>query len=112
MLRLKLDTAKNEKEKAKKEWKKFDEQLKQKKDELKVISNDNNPYMKRIKLLETDMKFDHNSLLTGYDQQITDIQKSLKTKQGDLKEFKQLVLDAKQARTVSQLLVENTKLSV
>jgi histone deacetylase complex regulatory component SIN3 len=49
---------------------------------------------------------------TGYDHQITDLQNNFKTKENDCKEFKQLVLDAKQAKNLSQLLVENTKLSV
>lgn len=132
MLKSKLDIVRNEKEKAKKEWKRLDEQLTEKKDELKIISNDNNPYMKRIKLLENKLDkamIKYNEAMsirrtyeqileklkeerTGYDHQITELQKNLKTKENDCKEFKQLVLDAKQAKNLSQLLVENTKLSV
>ena len=47
----------------------------------------------------------------GYDNQISAIQKSLKSKEHDSEEFKLLLQDAKQARGYSDLLLKNTKLS-
>jgi hypothetical protein len=48
----------------------------------------------------------------SYDIQITSIQQSLKTKQHDSKEFKQLLHDAQQAKHYSEMLLKNTELSV
>jgi hypothetical protein len=47
----------------------------------------------------------------GYDNQISAIQNSLKSKDRDCEEFKLLLQDAKQARNYSDILVKNTRLS-
>lgn len=47
----------------------------------------------------------------GYDNQIAAIQKSLKSKDHDLDEFKLLLQDSKQAKSYSELLYKNTLLS-
>lgn len=132
MLRLKLDHVKNEKNKSKHEWRKLDEKLKELKSESKLISDDNNPYMRKIKLLENKLdkamiKYNeamsirrtYEQILTrlkeeraGYDNQISSIQKSLKSKEHDCEEFKILLQDAKQAKAYSELLLKNTELSV
>jgi chromosome segregation ATPase len=129
---LQLDLARNEKEKAKREWQRLDKNLKDKRVEAKVIFDDNNPYTKRIKLLENKLDkamIKYNEAMSirrtyeqildrlkqeraGYDIQITSIQQSLKTKQHDSKEFKQLLHDAQQAKHYSEMLLKNTELSV
>ena len=96
-----------------------------------MIPDDNNPYVKRIKLLENKLdkamiKYNeamsirrtYEQILTrlkeeraGYDNQIAAIQKSLKAKGHDLNEFKQLLQDSKQANNNSQQLVTATKSS-
>jgi len=101
------------------------------KSEAKTISDDNNPYMRRIKLLENKLdkamiKYNeaisirrtYEQILTrlkeekaGYDSQIGGIQKSIKSKDRDCQEFKLLLQDAKQARGYSELLLKNTRLS-
>ena len=131
ILRQKLDYARAQKNKSKVEWKKLDEKLKELKNESKLISDDNNPYMRRIKLLENKLdkamiKFNeamsirrtYEQILNrlreeraGYDNQIMAVQKSLKSKEHDCDEFKLLLQDAKQARSYSELLLKNTKLS-
>lgn len=129
--RLKYDQAKREKLKSKEEWKKNTEKYNELKNEAKLISDDNNPYVKRIKLLENKLdkamiKYNeamsirrtYEQILTrlkeeraGYDNQIAAIQKSLKAKGHDLSEFKLLLQDSKQAKNNSQKLVNNTKMS-
>ena len=129
--RLKYDEARNAKLKSKEEWKKNSEKYNQLKNEAKLISDDNNPYVKRIKLLENKLdkamikyneamsiKRTYEQILmrlkeerAGYDNQIAAIQKSLKAKGHDLSEFKLLLQDSKQARNYSELLVKNTQLS-
>ena len=129
--RLKLDKAINEKLKSKEAWKKNSEKYNELKAEAKIISDENNPYYKRIKLLENKLdkamiKYNeamsirrtYEQILTrlkeeraGYDNQIAAIQKSLKAKNHDLNEFKALLQDSKQARMYSDLLLKNTKLS-
>ena len=129
--RLKRDQARNEKEKSKNAWKKNSEKYNELKTEAKLISDDNNPYVKRIKLLENKLdkamiKYNeamsirrtYEQILTrlkeeraGYDNQIAAIQKSLKAKGHDLGEFKLLLQDSKQARMYSELLLKNTELS-
>ena len=129
--RLKLDQARNEKLKSKEAWKKNSEKYNELKAEAKLISDDNNPYVKRIKLLENKLdkamiKYNeamsirrtYEQILTrlkeeraGYDNQIAAIQKSLKAKGHDLSEFKLLLQDSKQARMYSELLLKNTELS-
>lgn len=129
--RLKLDQARSEKLKSKEEWKKNTEKYNELKNEAKLISDDNNPYVKRIKLLENKLdkamiKYNeamsirrtYEQILTrlkeeraGYDNQIAAIQKSLKAKGHDLSEFKLLLQDSKQAKNNSQKLVSNTKMS-
>ena len=99
--------------------------------EAKFINDDNNPYVKRIKLLENKLdkamiKYNeamsirrtYEQILTrlkeeraGYDNQIAAIQKSLKSKGHDLNEFKLLLQDSKMAKVYSKLLVDNTILS-
>jgi hypothetical protein len=131
ILKLKLDHARCQKLKAREEWKKLDEKLKELKGEAKQIGDDNNPYMRRIKLLENKLdkamiKYNeamsirrtYEQILTrlkeeraGYDNQIAAIQKSLKAKEHDCEEFKLLLQDAKQARAYSELLLKNTELS-
>ena len=79
--------------------------------EAKLISDDNNPYVKRIKLLENKLDkamIKYNEAMSirrtyeqilsrlkeeraGYDNQIAAIQKSLKAKGHDLSEFKLLL---------------------
>lgn len=128
---LKKDLARNEKEKSKNAWKKNSEKYNELKAEAKLISDDNNPYVKRIKLLENKLdkamiKYNeamsirrtYEQILTrlkeeraGYDNQIAAIQKSLKAKLHDLGEFKLLLQDSKQARMYSELLLKNTELS-
>lgn len=128
---LKRDLARNEKEKSKEAWKKNSEKYNELKAEAKLISDDNNPYVKRIKLLENKLdkamiKYNeamsirrtYEQILTrlkeeraGYDNQIAAIQKSLKAKGHDLDEFKLLLQDSKQARMYSELLLKNTELS-
>lgn len=131
MLRLKLDHARNKKLKVRDEWKKLDEKLKDLKSEYNHISDDNNPYVRRIKLLENKLDkamIKYNEAMSirrtyeqilnrlkeeraGYDNQITAIQKSIKAKDKDCEEFKLLLQDAKQARAYSELLLKNTELS-
>jgi chromosome segregation ATPase len=132
MLRMKLDFIKNEKNKSKEEWKKLDFSLKELKEESKNLNDDNNPYMKKIKLLENKLdkamiKYNeamsirrtYEQILTrlkeeraGYDNQIMAIQKSLKEKEHDRDEFESLLQDASQARVYSTLLLKNAELSV
>ena len=129
--RLKYDQARQAKLKSKEEWKKNSEKYNELKSEAKLISDDNNPYVKRIKLLENKLDkamIKYNEAMSirrtyeqilarlkeeraGYDNQIAAIQKSLKAKGHDLNEFKLLLQDSKQARTYSELLVKNTELS-
>ena len=131
MLRLKYDQARCEKEKSKKEFIEINKKFNKLKAEAKLISDDNNPYVKRIKLLENKLdkamiKYNeamsirrtYEQILTrlkeeraGYDNQIAAIQKSLKAKGHDLNEFKQLLQDSKQANNNSQQLVTATKSS-
>lgn len=131
LFRLKYDQARCEKEKSKKEWIEVNKKLNKLKAEAKLISDDNNPYVKRIKLLENKLdkamiKYNeamsirrtYEQILTrlkeeraGYDNQIAAIQKSLKAKGHDLNEFKQLLQDSKQANNNSQQLVTATKSS-
>ena len=130
-VRLRLDKARNEKLKSKEAWKKNSQKYNELKAEAKLISDDNNPYVKRIKLLENKLdkamiKYNeamsirrtYEQILTrlkeeraGYDNQIAAIQKSLKAKGHDLGEFKLLLQDSKQARMYSELLLKNTQLS-
>lgn len=132
MLRMKLDYIRNEKNKSREEYKKLDFSLKELKAESKQLNDDNNPYMKKIKLLENKLdkamiKYNeamsirrtYEQILTrlkeeraGYDNQIMAIQKSLKAKEHDCDEFKALLQDASQARVYSQLLLKNAELSV
>ena len=129
--RLKYDQARQAKLKSKEEWKKNSEKYNELKSEAKLISDDNNPYVKRIKLLENKLDkamIKYNEAMSirrtyeqilarlkeeraGYDNQIAAIQKSLKAKGHDLNEFKLLLQDSKQARNYSELLVKNTELS-
>jgi len=129
--RLKLDEARNMKLKSKELWKKNSEKYNELKAEAKLISDDNNPYVKRIKLLENKLDkamIKYNEAMSirrtyeqilsrlkeeraGYDNQIAAIQKSLKAKEHDLSEFKLLLQDSKQARMYSELLLKNTNLS-
>lgn len=129
--RLKLDEARNKKLKSKEIWKKNSEKYNELKAEAKLISDDNNPYVKRIKLLENKLDkamIKYNEAMSirrtyeqilsrlkeeraGYDNQIAAIQKSLKAKGHDLSEFKLLLQDSKQARMYSELLLKNTQLS-
>ena len=129
--RLKLDEARNKKLKSKEAWKKNSEKYNELKAEAKLISDDNNPYVKRIKLLENKLDkamIKYNEAMSirrtyeqilsrlkeeraGYDNQIAAIQKSLKAKGHDLSEFKLLLQDSKQARMYSELLLKNTNLS-
>ena len=129
--RLKLDEARNMKLKSKELWKKNSEKYNELKAEAKLISDDNNPYVKRIKLLENKLDkamIKYNEAMSirrtyeqilsrlkeeraGYDNQIAAIQKSLKAKGHDLSEFKLLLQDSKQARMYSELLLKNTQLS-
>ncbi len=129
--RLKLDEARNKKLKSKEAWKKNSEKYNELKAEAKLISDDNNPYVKRIKLLENKLDkamIKYNEAMSirrtyeqilarlkeeraGYDNQIAAIQKSLKAKSHDLSEFKLLLQDSKQARMYSELLLKNTNLS-
>jgi chromosome segregation ATPase len=131
IIRLKLDHAKAQKMKARNEWKKLEENLKELKSESRQIGDDNNPYMRRIKLLENKLDkamIKYNEAMSirrtyeqilnrlkeeraGYDNQIAAIQKSLKAKGHDCEEFKLLLQDAKQARAYSELLLKNTELS-
>lgn len=131
ILRLKLDQVKSQKLKVRDEWKKLDEKLKDLKSESRHITDDNNPYVRRIKLLENKLDkamIKYNEAMSirrtyeqilarlreeraGYDNQITAIQKSLKAKDKDCEEFKLLLQDAKQARAYSELLFKNTELS-
>ena len=100
--------------------------------EYKVITDDNNPYTKRIKMLENKLDkamIKYNEAMSirrtyeqilnrlkeersGYDNQVAALQKSLKAKQHDCDEFMLLLQDAIQARTYSELLLKNTELSV
>ena len=129
--RLKLDEAKNRKLKSKESYEQLNKKLEDLKLEAKYINDDNNPYVKRIKLLENKLdkamiKYNeamsirrtYEQILTrlkeeraGYDNQIAAIQKSLKNKIHDLNEFKLLLQDSKQAKMYSKLLVDNTELS-
>lgn len=126
-----MDYARALKNKSKEEWKKLEEKLKELKSEARLVSDDNNPYMRRIKLLENKLDkamIKYNEAMSirrtyeqilsrlkeeraGYDNQIAAIQKSLKSKEHDCEEFKLLLQDAKQARGYSELLLKNTKLS-
>lgn len=132
LLRLKLDYVRNEKNKSREEWKRTDERLKELKSESKYLGDDNNPYMKKIKMLENKLDkamIKYNEAMSirrtyeqilarlkeeraGYDNQIMAIQKSLKAKEYDCDEFKALLQDATQARIYSQLLLKNAELSV
>lgn len=132
MLRMKLDYIRNEKNKSREEWKRLDFSLKELKAESKHLNDDNNPYMKKIKLLENKLDkamIKYNEAMSirrtyeqilnrlkeeraGYDNQIMAIQKSLKAKEHDCDEFKALLQDASQARIYSQLLLKNAELSV
>jgi chromosome segregation ATPase len=132
MLRLKYDNARNQKDKSKEEYKRLESKLKDLKSESKSISDDNNPYMRRIKMLENKLdkamiKYNEAQSIrrtyeqilarlreerAGYDNQISAIQKSLKAKAHDCEEFKLLLQDAKQSRAYSELLLKNTELSV
>jgi len=132
LLRSKLDFVRNEKNKSRNEWKKVDERLKEIKSESNYLNDDNNPYMRKIKLLENKLDkamIKYNEAMSirrtydqilarlkaeraGYDNQIMSIQKSLKTKEHDCAEFKALLQDATQAKTYSQLLLKNAELSV
>ena len=129
--RLKLDEAKNKKLKSEENFKQLNKKLEELKAEAKFINDDNNPYAKRIRLLENKLdkamiKYNeamsirrtYEQILTrlkeeraGYDNQIAAIQKSLKSKGHDLNEFKLLLQDSKMAKVYSKLLVENTTLS-
>ena len=129
--RLKYDQARCEKLKSIEEWKKNSEKYNELKNEAKLINDDNNPYVKRIKLLENKLDkamIKYNEAMSirrtyeqilarlkeeraGYDNQIAAIQKSLKAKGHDLNEFKLLLQDSKQARNYSELLLKNTQLS-
>ena len=129
--RLKLDEAINKKKKSKESYQQLNKKLEDLKLEAKYINDDNNPYVKRIKLLENKLdkamiKYNeamsirrtYEQILTrlkeeraGYDNQIAAIQKSLKNKIHDLNEFKLLLQDSKQAKMYSKLLVDNTELS-
>ena len=126
-----MDYSRSLKLKAKEEWKKNEEKLKEMKGEAKLISDDNNPYVRRIKLLENKLDkamIKYNEAMSirrtyeqilnrlkeeraGYDNQISAIQNSLKSKDRDCEEFKLLLQDAKQARNYSDILVKNTRLS-
>ena len=129
--RLKLDEARNNKKKSQEAFNQLNKKLEELKSEAKFINDDNNPYVKRIKLLENKLdkamiKYNeamsirrtYEQILTrlkeeraGYDNQIAAIQKSLKNKIHDLNEFKLLLQDSKQAKMYSKLLVDNTELS-
>lgn len=130
-LKLRLDKIRSLKLKAKEEWKKNDEQLNTIKYEYKLLCDDNNPYTKRIKMLENKLdkamikyneamsiKRTYEQILSrlkeersGFDNQVSAIQKSLKAKQDDCNEFMLLLQDAKQAKGYSELLLKNTELS-
>lgn len=117
--------------KSKNEWRKYEEKYNELKNEAKQISDDNNPYVRRIKLLENKLDkamIKYNEAMSirrtyeqilgrlkeeraGYDNQISAIQKSLKSKEHDWQEFKLLLQDSKQARAYSELLLKNTELS-
>ena len=129
--RLKLDDARNKKKKSQESFEQLNKKLEELKSEAKFINDDNNPYVKRIKLLENKLdkamiKYNeamsirrtYEQILTrlkeeraGYDNQIAAIQKSLKAKGHDLNEFKLLLQDSKMAKVYSKLLVDNTNLS-
>ena len=129
--RLKLDEARNNKKKSQETFNQLNKKLEELKSEAKFINDDNNPYVKRIKLLENKLdkamiKYNeamsirrtYEQILTrlkeeraGYDNQIAAIQKTLKAKGHDLNEFKLLLQDSKMAKVYSKLLVENTNLS-
>ena len=129
--RLKLDEARNKKKKSQETFTQLNKKLDELKAEAKFINDDNNPYVKRIKLLENKLdkamiKYNeamsirrtYEQILTrlkeeraGYDNQIAAIQKSLKSKGHDLNEFKLLLQDSKMAKVYSKLLVDNTILS-
>ena len=129
--RLKLDEARNKKKKSQETFNQLNKKLEELKSEAKFINDDNNPYVKRIKLLENKLdkamiKYNeamsirrtYEQILTrlkeeraGYDNQIAAIQKSLKAKGHDLNEFKLLLQDSKMAKVYSKLLVDNTNLS-
>ena len=129
--RLKLDDARNKKKKSQESFEQLNKKLEELKSEAKFINDDNNHYVKRIKLLENKLdkamiKYNeamsirrtYEQILTrlkeeraGYDNQIAAIQKSLKAKGHDLNEFKLLLQDSKMAKVYSKLLVDNTNLS-
>jgi chromosome segregation ATPase len=129
--RLKLDEARNKKKKSQETFTQLNKKLDELKAEAKFINDDNNPYVKRIKLLENKLdkamiKYNeamsirrtYEQILTrlkeeraGYDNQTAAIQKSLKSKGHDLNEFKLLLQDSKMAKVYSKLLVDNTILS-
>ncbi len=126
-----MDHARALKLKTREEWKRYEEKLKDLKSESKLIADDNNPYVRRIKLLENKLDkamIKYNEAMSirrtyeqilarlkeersGYDNQIGAIQRSLKLKEQDCEEFKLLLQDAKQAKNYSELLLKNTKLS-
>ena len=129
--RLKLDEARNKKKKSQESFTQLNKKLEELKSEAKFINDDNNPYVKRIKLLENKLDkamIKYNEAMSirrtyeqilarlkeeraGYDNQIAAIQKSLKSKGHDLNEFKLLLQDSKMAKVYSKLLVDNTYLS-
>ena len=129
--RLKLDEARNKKKKSQESFTQLNKKLEELKAEAKFINDDNNPYVKRIKLLENKLDkamIKYNEAMSirrtyeqilarlkeeraGYDNQIAAIQKSLKSKGHDLNEFKLLLQDSKMAKVYSKLLVDNTYLS-
>ena len=129
--RLKLDDARNKKKKSQESFEQLNKKLEELKSEAKFINDDNNPYVKRIKLLENKLDkamIKYNEAMSirrtyeqilarlkeeraGYDNQIAAIQKSLKAKGHDLNEFKLLLQDSKMAKVYSKLLVDNTNLS-
>ena len=129
--RLKLDEARNKKKKSQESFTQLNKKLEELKAEAKFINDDNNPYVKRIKLLENKLDkamIKYNEAMSirrtyeqilarlkeeraGYDNQIAAIQKSLKSKGHDLNEFKLLLQDSKMAKVYSKLLVDNTFLS-
>lgn len=103
-MRAKLDFARSNKLKSKEELKKIEDKRKTIQGEYKNIMDDNNPYTRRIKMLENKLdkamikyneamsiKRTYEQILTrlkeeraGYDNQINAIQKSLKSKKHGL----------------------------
>ncbi|MCQ2815921.1 MAG: hypothetical protein MJ252_01525 [archaeon] len=128
-LRMQYDLARNNKLKSIEEWKKNTEKYNQLKEEAKLLNDDNNPYIRRMKLLQNKLEkamIKYNEALTvkrtyaeilarlkeeraGYDNQIAAIQNSLRAKNHDLNEFKLLLQDSEQAKIASDNLVKGTK---